>query len=287
MHYRMHFGRDPRGHLAAGVRLLPGRRALSSPPRTSASSSSTSHGAGERGAPAALRRLRADLHAEPAWRRSRATRRAPAGVERRDTAIPGDPVYREFYRDIGWDLDYDYVRPYIQATGERKNTGIKYYRITGKIRWATRSPTTPRRARARAEQHAGNFLFNREQAGRVPRRRVGRRAAADRRLPVRRRAVRALVVRGAASSSTTSSARRRCEQDVLRAGDAGRLPARAPGAAGGARRRCRSWGAGGTPRVWLDGANDWIYRHLHKAAERMVELARDCTRTRARCSGAR
>jgi 1,4-alpha-glucan branching enzyme len=26
--------------------------------------------------------------------------------------------------------------------------------------------------------------------------------------------------------------------------------------------------------VWLDGSNDWIYRHLHKAAERMTELAR-------------
>jgi len=25
--------------------------------------------------------------------------------------------------------------------------------------------------------------------------------------------------------------------------------------------------------VWLNGANDWIYRHLHKAEERMVELA--------------
>src|SRR5690606_22540543 len=25
----------------------------------------------------------------------------------------------------------------------------------------------------------------------------------------------------------------------------------------------------------LDGSNDWIYRHLHKAAERMIALARD------------
>ena len=36
-----------------------------------------------------------------------------------------------------------------------------------------------------------------------------------------------------------------------------------------------SWGAGGYGAVWLDPVNDWVYRHLHKAAERMVALVRD------------
>jgi 1,4-alpha-glucan branching enzyme len=35
-----------------------------------------------------------------------------------------------------------------------------------------------------------------------------------------------------------------------------------------------SWGAGGYAAVWLDEANDWIYRYLHKASDRMIELAR-------------
>ena len=35
-----------------------------------------------------------------------------------------------------------------------------------------------------------------------------------------------------------------------------------------------SWGAGGYAAVWLDEVNDWIYRYLHKASERMIELAR-------------
>ena len=35
-----------------------------------------------------------------------------------------------------------------------------------------------------------------------------------------------------------------------------------------------SWGAGGYAGVWLAESNDWIYRHLHKAADRMIELAR-------------
>src|SRR5262249_11191917 len=35
-----------------------------------------------------------------------------------------------------------------------------------------------------------------------------------------------------------------------------------------------SWGAGGYSAVWLDEGNDWIYRYLHKASERMIELSR-------------
>ena len=34
-----------------------------------------------------------------------------------------------------------------------------------------------------------------------------------------------------------------------------------------------SWGYKGYCEVWLEGSNDWIYRHLHEGAERMVELA--------------
>ena len=36
-----------------------------------------------------------------------------------------------------------------------------------------------------------------------------------------------------------------------------------------------SWGANGYNDVWLDSSNDWIYRHLHQAAEKMTELATD------------
>ena len=35
-----------------------------------------------------------------------------------------------------------------------------------------------------------------------------------------------------------------------------------------------SWGFKGYSEVWLEGSNDWIYPHLHEAAERMVELSR-------------
>lgn len=34
-----------------------------------------------------------------------------------------------------------------------------------------------------------------------------------------------------------------------------------------------TWGDKGYYDVWLNGGNDWIYRHLHKAESRMIELA--------------
>ena len=42
---------------------------------------------------------------------------------------PGDPAYREFYRDIGFDLPTEYLGSI--ARGSRKFSGVKYHRITG------------------------------------------------------------------------------------------------------------------------------------------------------------
>ena len=72
---------------------------------------------------------------------------------------PGDFNYREFYRDIGYDADYEYIKPYIAHNGVRVNTGIKYHRITSKgefkdyynIQWAQDS----------AERQAGHFFDSR------------------------------------------------------------------------------------------------------------------------------
>jgi 1,4-alpha-glucan branching enzyme len=45
---------------------------------------------------------------------------------------PADFNYREYYRDIGYDLDQEYLAPFQYAAGIRSHTGIKYHRITGK-----------------------------------------------------------------------------------------------------------------------------------------------------------
>ncbi|MDC4224463.1 MAG: hypothetical protein MPW15_09605 [Candidatus Manganitrophus sp.] len=107
-----------------------------------------------------------------------------------EEGYPGDFVYRDFYRDIGFDLDLDYVRPYIHDGGIRISTGIKYYRITGKT--DHKEPYHRGWAIERAAEHAGNFMFNRERQIAHLQRHHG--AKTDDRRPLRRRALRALVV---------------------------------------------------------------------------------------------
>jgi 1,4-alpha-glucan branching enzyme len=34
-----------------------------------------------------------------------------------------------------------------------------------------------------------------------------------------------------------------------------------------------SWGWKGYSEFWLEGSNDWLYKHLHMAGRRMAELA--------------
>jgi 1,4-alpha-glucan branching enzyme len=187
-----------------------------------------------------------------------------------ESGYPGDPEYRDFYRDIGWDLDLEYVRPYVQPTGQRKNVGIKYHRITG--RTPHKEPYHPGRARERAAAHAGNFLFNRErQIEHLAARMAGVRpivvAPYDAELyghwwyegPL----FIDFLVRKVAYDQRTF--RLATPGDYLRENPEQQL----------ATPPLSSWGAGGYAGVWLDGSNDWIYRHLHEATGRMIALARE------------
>ncbi len=186
-----------------------------------------------------------------------------------ESGYPGDPVYREFYRDVGWDLDLDYVRPYIQPNGERKNTGLKYFRITGKT--SHKEPYDPDAARERAAQHAANFMFNRERqiehlAGQMGGRKPIVVAPYDAELyghwwfegPM----FLDFLIRKSAY-----------DQDVYRLATPAEYLRENP-----ENQVCAppmsSWGERGYANMWLDGSNDWIYRHLHQCAGRMVELAK-------------
>ncbi|MGR8941059.1 MAG: glycoside hydrolase family 57 protein [Gammaproteobacteria bacterium] len=74
---------------------------------------------------------------------------------------PGDFDYREYYRDIGFDLDLDYIAPFIPDGQIRTHTGIKYYRVTGEHQ--PKAVYDPRRACAKAELHARDFIHKRRQ----------------------------------------------------------------------------------------------------------------------------
>lgn len=181
---------------------------------------------------------------------------------------PGDYHYREFYRDVGWDLDYEYLRPHLHEMGIRSNLGIKYYRITGPGNH--KEPYDPDAALQKAAEHAGNFLFNREkqiewlaeQMGRPP-----------------------LIVAPYDAELfghwwfegpdwlNFLFRKMHWDQQTVKPITIPEYLDRTPRLQK-ARPSFSSWGYKGYCEVWLEGSNDWIYRHLHEGADRMVELAR-------------
>jgi 1,4-alpha-glucan branching enzyme len=181
---------------------------------------------------------------------------------------PGDFNYREFYRDLGFDLDYDYIRPYINSDGVRINTGIKYYKITGNTNY--KEAYSPEAAREVAAHQAGNFMFNREKQVEYLTGQMGNR------LPVIVAPYDAellghwwyegpqwldLLIRKIKYDQKTIALTTPGEYLKMYK----KYQVLAPAAS--------SWGWKGYSEVWLEGSNDWIYRHMHKMVERMVEMA--------------
>src|SRR6266516_2968546 len=72
---------------------------------------------------------------------------------------PGDPAYREFYRDIGFDLPMGHLGPI--ARGSRKFSGVKYHRITGS--GDEKQLYDRATAENAAAKHASHFLEQRRQ----------------------------------------------------------------------------------------------------------------------------
>ncbi|NUP98250.1 MAG: DUF1957 domain-containing protein [Armatimonadetes bacterium] len=186
---------------------------------------------------------------------------------------PGDFDYREFYRDVGYDLDYDYVAPYLGGDGKRKNLGLKYYRITGpnsEIDLGAKQPYNPAAARQKAADHAANFVFNRQQQMRYANEVLGRAplvvAPYDAELfghwwwegPMFIEYLFRKLHHDQEEIKPTTPSEYLQENPVLQ--------------------QCQpelsSWGYKGYAEFWLNDTNDWIYRHLHMAGERMIHLAR-------------
>ncbi|MBI4355382.1 MAG: DUF1957 domain-containing protein [Candidatus Omnitrophica bacterium] len=181
---------------------------------------------------------------------------------------PGDFDYREFYRDIGYDLEHEYLRPYLNGDGARTNTGIKYYRITG--RTEHKAPYDPDRAREKAAEHAGNFLFNRERQVEYLQGIMGREpiivSPYDAELfghwwfegPLWLE----FLIRKMAYDQETVKLITPTEYLERYPRNQRLVPAQS------------SWGYKGYSEVWLNGANDWLYRHLHHSLDRMADAAR-------------
>jgi 1,4-alpha-glucan branching enzyme len=182
---------------------------------------------------------------------------------------PGDYNYREFYRDVGFDLDYDYIRPYLHDDGVRVNLGIKYYKITGTSNH--KDPYIRKWALNRAADQAANFMFNREKqiewlSGIVQDRKPIIVAPYDAELyghwwfegPDWINFLMRKIAFDQKTIKLTTPMEYLAENPTCQV----------------ATPSMSSWGHKGYAEVWLNGTNDWIYRHLHVAADRMVELAR-------------
>lgn len=182
------------------------------------------------------------------------------------SGYPADPEYREFYRDIGWDLPLEYVGPYVHESGQRMFTGFKYYRLTGPT--DHKEPYRPWVARHRLREHAESFVANRRRQVEALYARMQRPpilvAAYDAELfghwwfegPQWLEQVLRLLAFGEPVASATPS-------DYLQ-----RHPELQT-----AQPNPSSWGYRGFHELWLNEKTDWIYRHLLAAARNMEELA--------------
>jgi 1,4-alpha-glucan branching enzyme len=182
---------------------------------------------------------------------------------------PGDVDYRDFHRDVGYDLDAAALGPLLPPTGERVPVGIKYHRITDHD-GRTKEPYVLEWARAKVEAHAHHFVASRE-------RQIEWLAQTMRHPPIVVAPYDAelfghwwfegpqwldrLIRKAAWDQHTFTLA---TPSDYL---------ARHPFAQE-AEPAASSWGEGGYNGVWLGGENDWIYGPLLAAGRRMGELAR-------------
>jgi len=182
---------------------------------------------------------------------------------------PGDPHYRDFYRDIGYDLPMDYIRPYIHPEGHRIYTGIKYHAITHEKlhdKWVY----DPEIARRRAGEHAADFRHKRQ-------RQIEHLAAHMDRPPIVVSPYDAELYGHwwfeGPQFLDDLFRQLHYDQDVVEPITPGDYLRRHP-TNQVATPAASSWGRGGYNEYWLNEKNAWIYRHLHAAAERMIELAR-------------
>ncbi len=186
-----------------------------------------------------------------------------------EEGYPGDFRYREFYRDIGFDLPLDYIGPYIHPMGMRMPTGVKYYKITGRVDLRDKQPYSERDALEAAASHAGNFLYNRE-------RQVEYLASLMDRRPLICSCYDAELYGHwwyeGPEFLNFLLRKIHFDQDNVKLITPREYLERYP-VNQVAVPSFSSWGYKGYCEFWLEGSNDWIYRHLHKAAERMIEIA--------------
>ncbi|MEH2239632.1 glycoside hydrolase family 57 protein [Nostoc sp.] len=187
-----------------------------------------------------------------------------------EVGYPGAAEYREFYKDLGWEAEYEYIKPYIMPNGQRKNTGIKYHKITGRgLGLSDKALYDPYWAKEKAAEHAANFMYNRERQSENLHALMGRSPIIV--SPYDAELFGHWWYEGPwfldylfrKSWYDQGTYQMTHLADYLRDQPTQQV--------------CRpsqsSWGFKGFHEYWLNETNAWIYPHLHKAAERMIEIS--------------
>jgi 1,4-alpha-glucan branching enzyme len=188
-----------------------------------------------------------------------------------EIGYPGNDVYREFYRDIGWDAPLDYLKPHLHADAARRHLGLKYHRITGRdVPQNKKQPYIPALARDQAANDAAHFIGQRiTQANEM-------RATFEGHPP--------LVVSPYDAELYGHwwyegpqfldffFRKIHFDQDEIECISPGDfldtgmpIQVQQPTAS--------SWGENGYYKVWINEANSWMYPYQHDAERRMTELA--------------
>ncbi|CAN5322819.1 DUF1957 domain-containing protein [soil metagenome] len=188
-----------------------------------------------------------------------------------EVGYPGNEVYREFYRDIGWDAPMEFLTPYLPKDGERKHLGLKYHRITSKTAsQQNKQPYIPLLAREKVAEHASDFIGKRiEQAHKL-------RELHEGHLP--------LVVspydaelyghwwfEGPQFIDFLFRKLHYDQWEVKAVTPGDYLDAKIPIQI--QQPTASSWGENGYYKVWLNEKNSWMYPYQHDAERKMTELA--------------
>ncbi|MFH0889022.1 MAG: 1,4-alpha-glucan branching protein domain-containing protein [Planctomycetota bacterium] len=191
---------------------------------------------------------------------------------------PGNADYREFYRDLGYDAPYQYIKPYLHTDGIRRNIGIKYYRITGNVPLNMKEPYDRQKALSKVEYNADNFVSSCQKQLSHLSDKISSIIGEDNQTEI----TPIIVAPYDAElfghwwfegpdfiSAVVTKINRQSDFSLITPSDYlkryPKLQISQPSFS--------SWGNKGYSEVWLNGKNDWLYRHLHNAEKRMIEIA--------------
>lgn len=182
-----------------------------------------------------------------------------------EKGYPADYTYREFNRDVGFDLPEEYLGPFIYNNGARANTGYKYY--AKGLRDGENRVYNPEMALKKTEEHADNYIYKRLKLANKLSAQMDRPALTVNAFDIELfgrwwfegpQFLEALIRKIADEPELDITTPTKYIEDH------GDCQASVPSFS--------SWGNNGYAEVWINSKNDWIYRHLHKAVDRLQEL---------------